>query len=62
MADLIKLGKRGGKEMAADAAKTDGMAKGTTGGTGGGKELLSLGKRAGKEFATEMAKTDGMCK
>jgi hypothetical protein len=48
--------------MAAEAAKTDGMTKGSTGGTGVGKELLSLGKRAGKEFATEMAKTDGMCK
>lgn len=62
MSDLISLGKRGGKEIAAEAAKTDGMCKGSSGGTGSGDSLISLGKRGGKEMSQESAKRDGMCK
>ena len=62
MADLIKDGKRAGKELAQESAKTDGMSKGGETGIGSAPDQLSLGKRGGKEFAVEEAKTDGMCK
>ena len=53
MADLIKDGKRGGKELDQESAKTDGMCKGGETGIGSAPDQLSLGKRGGKEFAVE---------
>jgi hypothetical protein len=55
MADLINLGKRGGKEMAQDSAKTDGMSKGGKTGLGSAPDLLGGLKRSGKEMAQESA-------
>lgn len=62
MANLINDGKRGGKEMAQESAKTDGMSKGGQTGIGSAPDLFNKLKRGGKEMAQESAKTDGMCK
>jgi hypothetical protein len=61
MADIFGMLKRGGKEMAQESAKTDGMCKGTSGGVGGAGPV-DLNKRGGKEYAQTSAKTDGCCK
>ena len=55
MADLMSLGKRGGKEMAQDSAKTDGMSKGGKTGLGSAPDIYSMLKRSGKEMAQETA-------
>jgi hypothetical protein len=62
MANLINEGKRSGKEIAVEVAKTDGMSKGGQTGMGSAPNLFSMLKRGGKEMAQESAKTDGMCK
>ena len=62
MADLIKDGKRGGKEMSQESAKTDGMSKGGQTGIGAAPDLFAKLKRGGAEYKQESAKTDGMCK
>jgi hypothetical protein len=55
--------KRGGQEVAPDAAKTDGLCKGGAVGAGGdnGGIFESL-KRGGAELAQHSAKNEGMCK
>jgi len=56
MADLMSLGKRGGKELAQESAKTDGMCKGGSTGIGGGDaSIFSSLKRGGKELCQETA-------
>lgn len=57
MADLITLGKRGGKEVAQESAKTDGLCKGGTTGVGssGGSSLFSKLGRSGKEMDQDTA-------
>lgn len=56
MADLMSLGKRGGKEIAQESAKTDGCCKGGSTGVGGGDASIFAGlKRGGKEIAVEVA-------
>lgn len=62
MADLMSLGKRGGKETAQESAKTDGMSKGGQTGMGSAPDLFGKLKRSGGEYAQVSAKTDGMCK
>lgn len=62
MANLINEGKRGGKEVAVEVAKTDGMSKGGQTGIGAAPDLFAKLKRSGGEYAQESAKTDGMCK
>ena len=52
--------KRGGKAIAVETAKTDGMCKGST--NGGGSKIFGELKRSGKEIAVEQAKTTGLCK
>lgn len=61
MADIIGKLKRGGKELAQESAKTDGMCKGGAVNTGGAGPV-DLNKRGGKEVAQESAKTEGLCK
>lgn len=61
MADIFGMLKRGGKEMAQESAKTDGMTKGGPVNTGGAGPV-DLNKRGGKEYAQTSAKTDGCCK
>jgi hypothetical protein len=60
MADIFGMLKRGGKEMAQESAKTDGMTKGGPVNTGGAGPV-DLNKRSA-EYAQVSAKTDGMCK
>lgn len=56
MADLMSLGKRGGKEFAQESAKTDGMSKGGATGMGGSDApIFASLKRGGKEMCTEVA-------
>lgn len=56
MADLMSLGKRGGKEVASEVAKTDGMSKGGATGIGSAESsLFSSLKRGGKEVAQTSA-------
>ena len=62
MANLINEGKRGGKEVAVEVAKTDGLSKGGQTGIGAAPDLFAKLKRSGGEYAQESAKTDGMCK
>lgn len=62
MADLIKDGKRGGKELAQESAKTDGECKGGETGLGGAPSMDKFHMSRGAEYAQESAKTDGMCK
>lgn len=62
MAEIFGKLKRGGKEMDQESAKTDGMCKGTSGGTGGGDKISVENGRGGKEYAQHSAQTDGMCK
>lgn len=62
MANLINDGKRGGKEMSQESAKTDGMCKGGATGMGSAPDLFGKLKRGGGEYKQESAKTDGMCK
>lgn len=62
MADIIGTLKRGGKEVAQESAKTDGMSKGGQTGMGSAPGLFEQLKRGGKEMAQESAKTDGLCK
>ena len=63
MADIFNQEKRGGKEYAAEAAKTDGMSKGGATGAGGNNgDIIGTLKRGGKEFAQESAQTTGLCK
>ena len=61
MAEIISTLKRGGKELAQESAKTDGMCKGGPVNVGGAGPV-DLGSRGGKEIAQESAKTEGMCK
>jgi hypothetical protein len=61
MAEIFNTLKRGGKEMAQESAKTDGMTKGGAVNTGGAGPV-DLNKRGGKEYAQTSAKTDGCCK
>jgi len=60
MAEIFSTLKRGGKEIAVETAKTDGMCKGST--NGGGSKVFGELKRSGKEIAVESAKTTGLCK
>jgi hypothetical protein len=62
MANLINDGKRGGKEMSQESAKTDGMCKGGETGIGSAPDLFAQAKRGGSEYKQVSAKTDGMCK
>lgn len=64
MADIFNTLKRGGKELAQESAKTDGLCKGGQTGIGGGDTSLfsKLKGHAGKEIAVEQAKVDGLCK
>lgn len=62
MADVISKLKRGGKEMAQESAKTDGMSKGGQTGMGSAPGTFNDLKRGGGEYRQESAKTDGMCK
>jgi hypothetical protein len=64
MADIMNTLKRGGKELAQESAKTDGMCKGGSPGIAGGDTSIfgKLKGHAGKEIAVEQAKTDGLCK
>lgn len=63
MAEIISTLKRGGKELAQESAKTDGMCKGGSVGAGGSSgDIISLGKRGGKEVAQESAKCEGLSK
>lgn len=62
MANLINDGKRGGKEMAQESAKTDGMSKGGATGMGSAPGIFNDLKRGGGEYKQVSAKTDGMCK
>jgi hypothetical protein len=63
MAEIFNTLKRGGKEVAQESAKTDGMCKGgSVGGSGSSGDIIGLGKRGGKEIAQESAKCEGMCK
>lgn len=61
MAEIFNTLKRGGKEVAQESAKTDGMTKGGAVNTGGAGPV-DLNKRGGKEYAQVSAKTDGCCK
>lgn len=62
MANLINDGKRGGKEMSQESAKTDGMSKGGETGMGSAPSIFNDLKRGGAEYKQVSAKTDGMCK
>ena len=63
MANIFNEEKRGGKEVAQESAKTDGMCKGGATGVGGAPSLNEFaGSRGGKEFSVDVAKTDGLCK
>jgi hypothetical protein len=64
MADIFNTLKRGGKEMAQESAKTDGMTKGGSPGIGGGDTSIfgKLKGLSGGEYKQESAKRDGMCK
>ena len=62
MADLIKDGKRSGKELAVETAKTDGMSKGGETGLGSAPGMDKFYQSRGEGYAQESAKTDGMCK
>lgn len=64
MADIISTLKRGGKEVAQESAKTDGMCKGGSPGVGGGNTSVfgTLKGHGGAEYRQESAKVDGLCK
>lgn len=61
MAEIFNTLKRGGKEIAQDSAKYDGMCKGGPVNTGGAGPV-DLNTRGGKEYAQDSAKCEGMCK
>ena len=62
MADIISKEKRGGKEVAQESAKTDGMSKGGETGIGSAPGMDKFYSSRGEGYAQESAKTDGMCK
>jgi hypothetical protein len=64
MADILSTLKRGGKEMAQESARTDGLMKGGSPGVGGGDTSIfgTLKGHGGSEYKQESAKVDGLCK
>jgi hypothetical protein len=64
MADILSTLKRGGREMAQESAKTDGLCKGGSPGIGGGDTSIfgKLKGLSGGEYKQESAKTEGLSK
>lgn len=58
MADIISTLKRGGKEIALESAKIEGMSKGGETGMGSAPGIFNDLKRGGGEYRQESAKTD----
>jgi len=58
----LKEEARGGKEVAQESAKTDGMCKGGQTGLGGAPAMSQFHVSRSAGYSQESAKTDGMCK